>query len=87
MDIKLATVWVNGNKYIVSEALAADINAVVTKCKHIEANWQEEHAERLRLEERLKMADAKIKIERESRMPEFSFMSMPDCNHEEEDTP
>lgn len=42
--------------------------------------WQEEHAERLRLEERLKMAEAKIKIDRESRMPEFPIL--PGCYHD-----
>ena len=50
-------IWLSGKKYMVSAALAAAVKEQIEKLQKL---WQIEHDEKVRLEERLKLATAKV---------------------------
>ena len=50
-------IWLSGKKYMVSAALAAAVKEQIEKLQKL---WQIEHDEKVRLEERLKLATAKM---------------------------
>ena len=53
-------IWLNGNKYLVGSSLAKDIRI---ELQMVQNSWQEEHTQRIRLEEQLKAAIAKAEGE------------------------